>query len=712
MATSKTKKAPAAATKKPAAHQQSKRTEPDIDEDELLMDDAPADLKPVKQPAKRAANKRKRPTVESEAEEETNGVEQSSDEQQEELTTTKTKASTKAPPNKRGRSSQEKDEGSNKGKSPPGDKSGEQSSGGRGKRLSKPPTDYWVMDGSKAQKSNVIEPKKAPAKVTNSKVSPAKTTHEEDLSDEQPLQKPPKKPRAKGKSQEADPLVAEDDDLKAPAPKRQRKDSTNRSKTTKKTAPAPEPEEEEVTPPAVKDVSSKAASKHTAARGRNANQTKKFVQAKESIPAAEEEEEGSSEETEPVHGLTSISQDQFDKLRSAKEDLQARYDALKTQVVDEAAARYEAYKKSAEAAQQASTELIARLKKDIHNLQSELKDSKKAHRDLEKRVEGAEAEMKAAVKRAEKAEKLNEELKEKAKEQKKRDEQEGGTDEEERSGRGKSGCKEGGKKDRSLEKEKETEKEKEREAISKEREQKYEAAKARIVKLEAEVGKWKEKAVGYKAEVEELRKEAGPLEEEVGKWKKEAQSKDAVVKEWKEKAETANQTLTQTKKQYTAIHAQLTALQESTSKSSTTPVGCDQYLSQLERRIRMYEELTGVVMQGVEDARQVIEQDDGTEVEEEIEIFKCVMKGRKGVLNYNLYIPQRTSATTEYTYVPASTRLAPAATSTKDKTSAGLAGSLGLELPDYLQDATSFPRDMTGLFFWRVCNYVQGDDDF
>ena len=44
----------------------------------------------------------------------------------------------------------------------------------------------------------------------------------------------------------------------------------------------------------------------------------------------------------------------------------------------------------------------------------------------------------------------------------------------------------------------------------------------------------------------------------------------------------------------------------------------------------MYEELTGVVMQGVEDAKQVIEQEDGSEIEEEIEIFKCVMKGRKG----------------------------------------------------------------------------------
>ena len=218
------------------------------------MENAPTDFKPVKQPAKRAANKRKRPSVESEAEAEENCVEQSPEEQQEGSKASKTKTATKAPPYKRGRGSQGKDDGASNDKSPPGDKSGEQSVGSKGKRPSKPPIPYWVVNGNGPEKptgtrqpeipldafsdsSNaVIESKKVPAKPAKSKgekrmisltengmityqtvlrkaVSPAKTTIEEDLSDDQPLAKPQKKPRGKGKSHEAVPVAAEGDDL-------------------------------------------------------------------------------------------------------------------------------------------------------------------------------------------------------------------------------------------------------------------------------------------------------------------------------------------------------------------------------------------------------------------------------------------------------------------------------------------------------------------
>ncbi|KAJ3044875.1 hypothetical protein HDV00_000157 [Rhizophlyctis rosea] len=64
-------------------------------------------------------------------------------------------------------------------------------------------------------------------------------------------------------------------------------------------------------------------------------------------------------------------------------------------------------------------------------------------------------------------------------------------------------------------------------------------------------------------------------------------------------------------------------------KASASVVGSERYLRQLESRLRMYEELMGFVIQGGEDARQVVERDDGEgadgareeEEEEAIEIL-------------------------------------------------------------------------------------------
>ncbi|KAJ3035822.1 hypothetical protein HDV00_003357 [Rhizophlyctis rosea] len=658
---------------------------------------------------------------------------------------------------KRGKSKQSGDEiGSKKAVSGP-TTAEEQSVGGRSSRTRHPPNQWWAVQGQSASPNEASNDTATSGGVGNVHKRKSKSAQSATTDEDRTPPKAQAKSHQKGSSKDTTSAESEHEETTdAPAAKRQRKGKESvptKQRSTKKAKPAEGPEEDQIAAHAEADdvaqqdepePAPEPAAKQSAPSGRGSKQTRKSI-AKDSAPTAENEsgDEMASTSQAP-QGF--VSAHDHEMLRLEKEDLQARYDALKTRTIDEANTRFETYKKSIEQSQKAQQELITRLKTDVESAREELTNVREQYESLEAQLEETEKGTRAATKRAETAEKAAEDLRLTLKEvkAKSKSDQRGSEEESDTARGGKNVREEDGSKKKLADMEKERAREraaakKEKEDAAKQWEQQTAALDAKIVKLEAEVGEWKDQAQSYKTEAEEWEKKAGGLEDKVKAWKKKAAEVESEAKEWKKKAgridddvklweeqvKTTKQDADSARHQFSSLHAQYTALQER-MKESASAVGSEQYLRQLESRIRMYEELTGVVMQGVEDARQVVERDGGEggakaeEEEEAIEIYKCVMKGRKGVLNFNLYIPQRITASTEYTYVPAGRQSTSASGSSSGGdtkiggmvTTAGAGGANAamMELPQYLQDAMSFPRNMTGLFFWRVCNYVQGDD--
>ncbi|KAI9097357.1 hypothetical protein DFS34DRAFT_650171 [Phlyctochytrium arcticum] len=159
--------------------------------------------------------------------------------------------------------------------------------------------------------------------------------------------------------------------------------------------------------------------------------------------------------------------------------------------------------------------------------------------------------------------------------------------------------------------------------------------------------------------------------------------------------------------------------------------GADRYLITVERMVRMYEELTGVTIENVEDVRRQME----SGVEEPAVAYKCRQKGRAGVLEYTLMTPpDGSSKSANPTTIPGTPRATgalpgtpgrPATSSPSDpsyytyeplvRTVASnddnAAIQLPNDLPEWLQESIDFEQDMCSMFFWRVCDYLQGSEE-
>ncbi|KAJ3297433.1 hypothetical protein HK104_000512 [Borealophlyctis nickersoniae] len=232
---------------------------------------------------------------------------------------------------------------------------------------------------------------------------------------------------------------------------------------------------------------------------------------------------------------------------------------------------------------------------------------------------------------------------------------------------------------------------------------KLDAAERRIAELEDELGREKENHQTREASVERdvvrkqqegaiqgLKAENKALKTEIEEFKSENEAlktDNATLKD--EVAELATE-MKLSKAKAESLQANLQAAARSQHN--------DRYLATLERMVRMHEEMAGVTMQSVEDGRQIVEDQDGKERTEKVLLYRCEMKGRKGTLNFNLVTPPSPEKDAEYTYVPVGSPVSANA-------------GQQLELPEYLRDATTFHRNMTGLFYWRMCNYVQGDEE-
>ncbi|KAI9007304.1 hypothetical protein BC832DRAFT_446340 [Gaertneriomyces semiglobifer] len=127
-----------------------------------------------------------------------------------------------------------------------------------------------------------------------------------------------------------------------------------------------------------------------------------------------------------------------------------------------------------------------------------------------------------------------------------------------------------------------------------------------------------------------------------------------------------------------------------TAPEATKSKENDRYLTMVERMIRMFETLTGVTIESVEDGKRTVETDDGgTEEEDEI-VYRCRQKGKKGEISYKLLTPgdATPAAEQEITYEPHSATIPDLPTWIR-----GAAGESG---------AITFERNMAQMFFWRI----------
>ncbi|KNC99868.1 hypothetical protein, variant [Spizellomyces punctatus DAOM BR117] len=181
-------------------------------------------------------------------------------------------------------------------------------------------------------------------------------------------------------------------------------------------------------------------------------------------------------------------------------------------------------------------------------------------------------------------------------------------------------------------------------------------------------------------EVHELQQKEKTLLEQVDSLKKNATL-------LKSELQTAKQNITKLDQEAKSQGSQIQRLQQH-----------DRYLITVERMVRIYEELTGVTIQSVEDVKRTVENETGENMKEQVVVYKCRQKGRGGVLDYNLMTPSdapsssSNSSNVMYTYQPILRNQ----------------HSSAADVPDWLQTPIEFEKDMCSMFFWRVCDYLQG----
>ncbi len=109
-----------------------------------------------------------------------------------------------------------------------------------------------------------------------------------------------------------------------------------------------------------------------------------------------------------------------------------------------------------------------------------------------------------------------------------------------------------------------------------------------------------------------------------------------------------------------------------------------------EQLIKLYSQASGIRVVSVEETKRAAQPEEETEtpVEEDVLIFNCEQMGRNGKLFYSIVIPFNGEY---YSYVPNVDKM----------------NIVELELPDYLSEEIEFEKSMIGLFFWRVCDWLQ-----
>lgn len=171
---------------------------------------------------------------------------------------------------------------------------------------------------------------------------------------------------------------------------------------------------------------------------------------------------------------------------------------------------------------------------------------------------------------------------------------------------------------------------------------------------------------------------------------------------YKTELDSAKQQLTALKEDKKAQDAQISSFQQN-----------ERYVATLERMVKLFEELTGVTMESVEETTRPIDSENDPATEEPVLLYKCKQKGRHGgercvsgtptypeteydifacvVIAYNLMAPRDGKSTSTYTC------------------EAIVRGDGGGQqnVPDWLREPIDFEQKMCAMFFWRMCDHLQ-----
>ncbi|KAI8817073.1 uncharacterized protein EV422DRAFT_263941 [Fimicolochytrium jonesii] len=189
------------------------------------------------------------------------------------------------------------------------------------------------------------------------------------------------------------------------------------------------------------------------------------------------------------------------------------------------------------------------------------------------------------------------------------------------------------------------------------------------------------------------------------------------VKSLKEKIPALIQTHEQTKSHLITTHAQQRKQDLATIHRLQQH---DRYLVTVERMVRMYENLTGLTIQAVEEGKRLWSVDEEAfvlgeqrEDDEEVEavevpvvVFRCRQKGRNAAIDYTLTIPDQPST------LPPSPKKAHPQPKAMVYDPVVRPSAPQQQLPDFLMQPLGFEQEACGFLFYKImdCLNCEGDE--